>query len=107
MAGISHAAAPPGMGERLARIAGGEHIDRFDAFPADLLDIAEVRDAGPAPLEDGGGVPVCFGVPDEFAVVVVLGGEVEAAVAAAHAADGDGHVTRSLPLCLGRRRGGR
>jgi hypothetical protein len=73
-----------GVGDVLTREPGGEDIDRWglsDRRPVDGADVAEVRDAGEPVGEDGSGVRVGLGVPDEPSAEDSLDGEVESAVA--------------------------
>src|SRR6266542_6990607 len=75
------------LGIILAGEPGGDDVDRRDARPVDGADVAKVRDAREPRGEDGLGVPVGFGVPDELSAEDGVDGEVEAAVAGAQRPD--------------------
>jgi hypothetical protein len=52
-----------GLRERLARIASGEDVDRFDGRPVDACEVAEIANAGQALGEHGERVLVDLGDP--------------------------------------------
>lgn len=86
MSGIGRSFAEAGVGERLARVAGGEHVDRFDRRPIDGGEVRQVRHREPV-LEHGGRLRVVFADPHRFGAVVGFGGEVEPAVPGAERAE--------------------
>jgi hypothetical protein len=70
------------VGERLARVAGRDPVDRLDLGPVGRLHVAVVRDIGVAVGEDRRGVLVVLDVPG--GADVAAEGEGEAHLEAAH-----------------------
>jgi hypothetical protein len=75
-----------GVGEGLARVPSGQHVDRLHLGPVDDGQVAEVGDAGEPDLADLGGVLVDLGQPDGLGAEECVDGQVEAAVTGAEGA---------------------
>ncbi len=92
MPGVCFAEPLSSLAERLARVAGVQHINRAESC-VDFPHVGQHLDSRPVALEDGAAVGVGFAEPGGFAAECGVDGEVESADAGAEG--GCAHVTPS------------
>lgn len=89
------------MAEWLARVSGGDRVDRLDLGPVDARHVAEVRDLGVMRRQHLAGRWLNLRVPGEAPAVEGEHCHVQAAVPGEQRADAGGHDTP--PRILGNR----